>query len=307
MKKILMLAFLITITGCSAGLVKESHIKVEVKEKSFNQILEELLNKKKFDEIIALYVQKKDIFKTPEELKYLIMAYYNKGEYKKVIDVSENYPDILKSLIEKEKIAKIIGISYYKMERYEQAKRLFEILLEQDNKDEDYMVYLFVIYMKKGQFSNAMRISSNLAFEKKNFLQGLLYIKEENFKRAIEKFSEIKNNDRAMVLLSYCFFRNKDYDNALNLIEEKGLEKYPLAYLIKAIILSDRGEVKKSLEMLNKLKESVDISDEIKSVVWVNIGIILETYFDDVANAISAYKKSLELKDNEIVKGFLSN
>jgi tetratricopeptide (TPR) repeat protein len=307
MKRMYILFLVIFFYSCIGGVDKKELTKQVKRDVDLTEVLKELKEKKKYDEILKLYDQRKHEFNSVDRLCYLVLAFFHKGKYDRLADVIEKNTQILKISGDlKNEILSCSGIAYFKLGKLEQAQVLLELAFEQGLEEENLVLYLTVIYMKKGQFSNAMRMSAKLTSEKKDFVQGLLYLKENNFKRAIEKFRSIENH-KAQLYLAYSLFMIGSYDQAFKVINDKKIENAKLADILKALILLEKGEVKKARYLLESLKIRMDLTKEELSAILANLGLVEEIYFDNKDVARKYYENSLELYKNEQVKGWLNN
>jgi len=307
MKMISLLFLLIFFCGC-VGVVDKKEVEKQIKTGiNLTETLKELKEKKRYDEILKLYDQKKYEFNNVDKLSYVVVAFFHKGEYVKLTDIIEKNPQILKiSEGVKGEILSCSGIAYFKLGKLDQSQKLLELALEQGLEEENPIFYLTVIYMKKGQFSNAMRMSAKLTPKKRDIVQGLLYLKENNFRRAIEKFNNIED-DKAKLYLAYSLYMSGNYDQAFNMINDKKIDNANLANILKALILLEKGEVKKAKDLLEKLKMRKDLTKEELSTILANLGLIEEIYLDNKDAARKYYENSLELYNNEQVKSWLHN
>ncbi len=306
MKRIYLLFLLIFFCGCVGGVDKkevEKQIKPGI---NLTETLKELKEKMQYDEILKLYNQRKDEFDYVDRLSYLVLAFFHKGEYDKLANIIEKNPQILKiSDGVKGEVLSCSGIAYFKLGKLEQSQKLLELAIEQGLEEEKTILYLTVIYIKKGQFSNAMRMAAKLTPKKRDFLQGLLYLKENNFKRAIEKFNNIEYG-KAQLYLAYCLYMSGSYDQAFSLVSDEKIGDSNLANILKALILLEKGEVKKARELFENLKMRKDLTKEELSAILANLGLVEEIYFDNKDVAMKYYENSLELYENEQVKGWLN-
>ncbi|MCX7770385.1 MAG: tetratricopeptide repeat protein [Proteobacteria bacterium] len=279
MKGLSIFVFIFILIGCAGkGMQKEIREKEQVSMvENLDVILKRLEREGNLDAIIELYQQRQEDFRNSEMLLYVINAFFNKNRYEDVIKVLENKQDFFKKgLGHIDKISKLIGISYYKIGNYEQAQRFFEVA-KNNSYDEDIILYLSLIYLKKSQYSNALIITSSLPEGKRELTQGLIQMEMKNWQRALQLFEKIKiYSERVQLYKAYCYFMLGDLDRAEKIINDLHLEKDFHSNLIKAILLVERGYVKKGIEILESLK--VDGDERLNEIVNQNLGIIYNLY-----------------------------
>ncbi len=283
MKKVLCILLFIITASCSMGKVEKRIDNFELKEaRKLEDVLKTLYNNKNFVGITELYNKQKDDFDKSELMLYVIRAYYYLEQYNEVINLIENYQKIFKKIVVNEiELVKFLGISHYKLGNINQAQRFLEIAFK-DDKSEEIIKYLTLVYMKKGQYSLALIITTNLPEGKREFIQGLIYMRMKNWKKALDLFKQTKNKYRkAYVFIGYCHYMMGNIEEAEKVINDSQLQSDTTSKFIIALIMIDKGYVKKGKLMLEELKiqeNNASYTDYIK----YNLELIDELYFENL-------------------------
>lgn len=284
MKNVLMFFLILFIAGCATMRIeKEIDYKHIKKVDTLDDILINLNKDKNFEEIIKLYEEKNQLFNNSEKLNYVIRAYFEKKQYESVISVVQKNQNVLKKSANKDIVfAEILGISYYKTGNFDQAQRFLEIAW--DNSDsEEISIYLSLLYLKKGQYSLSIMATTKLPEGKKEFVQGLIYTKMKNWQKALEHFENIKDrNYKAFAFTAYCYYMMGNFDQAEKVVTDERVKNDFLSNIIMALILVEKGYVKKGQLMLEKLRKDLDESSPYAHAINYNLEVIYELYLDSL-------------------------
>lgn len=283
MKKIFGFFLIFLLLGCSAKEFKSEELyqKIE-KTDTLETVLSVLDKEKNFDAIIRLYEEREKNFNAPEQLYYVIQAYFKKKQYESIIKVMADRQDILKKVLGKDLYwAKVLGISYYQTGNLTQAQRFLEIA-ESDLNSEDVSLYLSLVYLKKGQYTMSLMAASKLSEDKKNFVQGLIYAKMKNWQKALQLFESVRNkNVKAYALSAYCYYMMGNINQAEKIVTDERLKDDFLSNIIMAIILIEKGYVKKGQIMLEELLKKLDEKSPYIDAIKYDLEIIYEFYLNN--------------------------
>lgn len=283
MKKIFGFFLIFLLFGCSAKEFKSEGLYQKIDKTDTLETVLNVLNKEKnFDAIIRLYEEREKNFNAPEQLYYVIQAYFKKKQYASIIKVMADRQDILKKVLGKDLYwAKVLGISYYQTGNLTQAQRFLEIA-ESDLNSEEVSLYLSLVYLKKGQYTMSLMAASKLSEDKKNFVQGLIYAKMKNWQKALQLFESVRDkNVKAYALSAYCYYMLGNVNQAEKIVTDERLKDDFLSNIIMAIILIEKGYVKKGLIMLEELLKKIDERSPYIEAIKYDLDIIYEFYLNN--------------------------
>lgn len=282
MRKIYGFFLIFLFLGCVAKEYKrDTEYKKNEKIDTLETVLNTLQREKRLDAIIDLYEQRKKDFMTPEQLHYVISAYFNKKQYASIIKIMTERQDILKMSSNLDMYwAKILGISYYEIGNLMQAQRFLEMAWN-NSFSEEVSIYLSLVYLKKGQYSMAIMATSKLSDDKKDFVQALIYMNMKNWQKALQLLENIKDrNMKAYAFTAYCHYMMGNLNQAEKIVNDERLKEDFLSNTIKAIILIEKGYVKKGLFILEDLLEKSDENSHYLDAMKYNLDIVYEFYLD---------------------------
>lgn len=304
---IIALIFILIFSGCSRFTVSKECQKPSVVSttESNEEKIKTLFEKKSYDHIIELYNSNEIFFDSPTTIKYLAKSYFAKDMYDNLIKTLEGY--LKKNKMEDREMSFILGASYYETGKHEIALKNLNKALDLGLKNDDVFIYMACSYLKKGQYSLALKWASEVSQPRKYYLQGLIYAKAGNWKSALEKFNTVQDMEKSKIMKSYALYMLDMYDECIDFINKNLLNGKPDIELIKALIFAQKGEILKSKQILEMLVEKEKNNERILASAWKNIGIIYEIYFDNSEKAKEIYKKSMDIRYDEDIKNWLKN
>ncbi len=213
---------------------------------------------KDFKKIIELYEKNIQEIKDYASLSYVMEAYFIENRFNDVIKVGEkvfaDFPQLNDS-----RLNVMLGVSYYRNGLFEAARRNLFKAKDSGSKNPLISYYLVDLYIKKGQNALALNEAANLDEEAKDYIQGLVYYKEGNYSKALEKFSLSSSFKRRILYKAFAMYKLGRYDELLDEWEKGEMKQFIEIYNLVADIYFKRGEI---LKARNTLKDALKISDD---------------------------------------------
>ncbi len=256
----------------------------------------------KFDKVIE-YAEPKlsgDIRNKPEMSQLVGQSYFEKKDYQKALPLLEYYANSTNNLRPDEHYQ--VGFVQYKNEKYQKAVTHFEAASSLNTVvGQNANYYLGDCYLRLGNKTsarNAFGGASRLDFDKSTQSEALLnYGKlsyEQKYDReAIAALQKIKSSSpqyaEAQSVLSYLFLSTRDYDKALQIMDElpnqssKIRETYQKVAYLKGVQLYNEG---KNDEARSYFTKSLDRSIDPKTTALASF------WMGDLANSRKDYETS---------------
>lgn len=305
MKKYWISLFLAACCACSVqssgpAVPEKAGPKIPVVEKAAIDEILALRAKKDFKGVIGLYHAKKEMFSGPDLLKYVSESYFMEKDYETVIKTVEQFFSKFPHY-QDGRLNLMLGVSYYNINLFEAARRNLIKAEELGVRDRLLDLYFVLVYLNRGQYSLALSYASNFEGVLREYLRGIIYFKEGDYRKALEKFNKLADFGDSRLFRIYCMY----YSGESAAIDETGeneiLDKYPETLILLADINIKSGRIIKA----KKLLEDALKIDKTQAAAWRNLGMIYELYMGDREKAEQYYKEYLKIVNDEEVKGWL--
>ncbi len=225
-------------------------ISVTAEKTSEEQIIE-LKGKKDYKKITEIYDKEKDQIMDVRALGYVMEAFFIQKNYDRTIEMGErifnsfqNYRDSRLNLI--------LGVAYYEKGLYEAARKNLVTAKEMGLKNRLLTYYMVDMYIKKRQYSLALTEAAELEGTEKEFVQGVIYYRDGNLIKALEKFKTAEDFKTAGLYRAYTLHKLGRHDELLELWEKGLLKEFLEAYFLVADIFLKKGEILKAKETLSE-------------------------------------------------------
>jgi len=210
-----------------------------------------LIKLKKYKEAIKIF----EYFDNKTPLVYFLMSllYYNIGDYRNssksieaLIKTSRVLPDSFLLIVYKNYF-----YSALKENDYQKVIKT-SFFLERFDKSEIFYINNAFFNFLNDQNNKAMKIIEGLDNDKAFVIMALIYIKNQDFSKAIYYLDKVKKfTEDIAKIKAYCFYRVGENEKALGILSDVSL-KSPYDYILRAMILYELNryeEAKKSLEL----------------------------------------------------------
>ncbi len=269
---------------------------------SLTDRIKKMYSSQSFEQLIALYEERKDEFTSIETLKPVLLAYLAKNRFEDIKKIAEEKLTRIPFADDKE-INLIISISLYENGLFEASRRVLVNLYESGYKNDILNMYLAMIYVKRNQPALALTVSGEIEDQiHRNYIQGKIFFNDGSYSKALERFSQVRGYKDVEDYIIYCLYSLGKYDEIWKSYEEQKIKVNSKTIAIIASALIREGNIQKAVELFNSLPE-----EERRGSFYRNLGLLYDIYFDDKEKAKELYNKYLREVNDEEVRAWLNN